>query len=143
MTKLRNCPDCDVAPGEHHMNGCDVERCPRCGHQLISCECIYAVNGMDVATLEEKHPDIFVSGPTPEMEKKWNDEWGLRRMPWTGIWPGVVECEEYGFWSVLSKTKGWVSVSKETPGAGPDLNRLYKECVWDPEKQRMVKRGAS
>jgi hypothetical protein len=33
------CPDCDVAPGEIHEWGCDIEQCPYCGGQLISCDC--------------------------------------------------------------------------------------------------------
>ena len=33
------CHDCFVEPGGFHHPGCDVERCPRCGDQLISCEC--------------------------------------------------------------------------------------------------------
>ena len=33
------CGDCDVLPGGiHHMN-CDIEECPRCHGQLLTCEC--------------------------------------------------------------------------------------------------------
>lgn len=33
------CHDCNVAPGGVHHWGCDVEECPKCHGQLISCGC--------------------------------------------------------------------------------------------------------
>ena len=35
------CHDCGVAPGGFHHFGCDAEQCPRCGGQLIGCDCPY------------------------------------------------------------------------------------------------------
>lgn len=33
------CGDCNAMLGEYHHWGCDNERCPVCGMQLISCDC--------------------------------------------------------------------------------------------------------
>lgn len=33
------CHDCGVEEGQLHELGCDMERCPKCFRQLISCGC--------------------------------------------------------------------------------------------------------
>lgn len=135
------CPDCGVAPGQTHVPGCDVEQCPRCGGQAIGCDCIYKVCGMDPADLEEEHPDIYTNGPTGEMEAAWDREWESRRIPWSGEWPGMDECREFG-WYCRENPDGnpfWVRCEKDEPGAREDLNRLYLEGRWDVDAQRFVR----
>jgi hypothetical protein len=33
------CHDCGVIKGQYHADGCDVEECPKCHHQLLGCGC--------------------------------------------------------------------------------------------------------
>jgi hypothetical protein len=35
----RPCGDCEVIKGELHLEGCDIEQCPRCSGQYLCCEC--------------------------------------------------------------------------------------------------------
>ncbi|MDQ3825088.1 MAG: hypothetical protein M3319_04935 [Actinomycetota bacterium] len=37
--QLTNCHDCAALPGQFHVEGCDMEQCPRCKGQLLSCNC--------------------------------------------------------------------------------------------------------
>jgi hypothetical protein len=34
-----NCGDCFIKPGGYHHIGCDMEECPACSRQLLSCDC--------------------------------------------------------------------------------------------------------
>lgn len=36
------CEDCAVLPGQLHVLGCDLEECPRCAAQLLTCACFDA-----------------------------------------------------------------------------------------------------
>lgn len=33
------CSDCGAMEGEFHHPGCDWEECPKCGQQLLGCDC--------------------------------------------------------------------------------------------------------
>jgi hypothetical protein len=59
------CGDCGALPGNVHHHGCDMERCPRCGRQSITCGCLWAgeerlaeewVNAMEIG-LGRNGPD--------------------------------------------------------------------------------------
>jgi hypothetical protein len=41
QTKRATCHDCGVTEGQLHTPGCDMECCPHCGGQRISCGCPY------------------------------------------------------------------------------------------------------
>lgn len=34
------CHDCYIESGNYHHSGCDMERCPKCSGQLITCGCL-------------------------------------------------------------------------------------------------------
>jgi hypothetical protein len=132
-TKVRNCHDCGVAPGSTHHPGCDTERCAKCGGQAIGCDCIYEVNGLDMNYLEERHPEIYSGGPTPEMYVKWNAEWGDKRRRWTGLWPGELECYKLGLFCRDLHLDGSVPTA-ENPMKIGGINMLWHQpCKADDE----------
>ena len=131
METNRPCPDCAVKVGEKHQHGCDVQRCPLCEGQLLSCSCVYKVNGMDPATLERDHEKVYGEGPTEEMWAKFDAEVEKKGgyQTWTGEWPGIAECRDRGWYcqdgfGPSSRWGSFCPCPKDAPGAMEDLNRL-------------------
>ena len=130
---MKNCPDCNVESGQMHIHGCDTERCPLCQGQLISCGCVYRVNGMKRNQLEELFPDIYHNGPTKEMYDKFDaavEEAG-GYLPWLGEWPDVAECRERGWYCQDGhgpdyRWGSFCPCPPDAPGAIEDLNRWVR-----------------
>lgn len=115
----RDCNDCGVRPGEAHQEGCDVARCMLTGEQRIQHDCGPHCGTCSCTPCD---PDI-----------------------WSGEWPGVAECREFGWYSIWVKPGPgeqygkWVRASADHPEARADLNRLMTEARWSPELKRWVK----
>jgi len=41
LTSNRDCHDCSVGFNQLHHPGCDIEECPMCGAQALSCGCTW------------------------------------------------------------------------------------------------------
>jgi predicted Zn-ribbon and HTH transcriptional regulator len=52
------CDACGTSKHHYHFLGCDMERCPKCKGQLISCECW----GDDLEDLDDNCTDIYEYG---------------------------------------------------------------------------------
>lgn len=149
MLEEGHCGDCEVAPGEFHQRGCDVEQCPFCGGQLISCGCCYKAFYPTYRHWDHEDEgtsglpqEVYENGLPNEQDEEWDRRLEVRgRMPWTGTWPGKVECREYRWftrWRIANDPRsGYVQCSADHPGASEDLNRLV--CVWDPELKRWAR----
>jgi len=118
------CHDCGAKEGQLHELGCDMERCPFCGGQLISCSCQYKELGFDyiepiwdhdkMIWAEGTHPtnglpeDIYKNGLPEELQEKWEailEEKG--RVPYIE-WPNF--CRKCGvLWPKMFHvpTKDW------------------------------------
>lgn len=71
--RSETCHDCRAEEGAVHDFGCDMERCPFCGHQLISCGCIYDHLGYEQDSSDPYYGlgnEVFENGPSSEEEER-------------------------------------------------------------------------
>jgi hypothetical protein len=52
------CPGCGIQPGGVHHPGCDVERCPACHGQALTCGCGSTANLLAEATMAARPSDV-------------------------------------------------------------------------------------
>jgi hypothetical protein len=63
---VKTCHDCGVTIWRTHLPGCDMEECPFCRNQLISCDCCYKYLGID-----SSQEPVYSEGLNEEQEKQW------------------------------------------------------------------------
>ena len=71
------CGGCGVEEGHYHNWGCDLERCPFCNGQFISCDCHYKLlNLVDREKYDESTqyvpPEIYDHGLTAAQSAQWD-----------------------------------------------------------------------
>jgi hypothetical protein len=71
--------------------------------------------------------------------RMWGTDHDCGQDVWTGYWPGILECQKFGFWCYWGPTygeSGFVRCDKDHPDAMEDLNRLLIACDWNPTTQQ-------
>ena len=69
MNKIILCHDCAAKEGEAHSPGCDMETCPFCEGQLISCGCGYKLLNIDISIGTWAYSNGLTDKQSNEFEK--------------------------------------------------------------------------
>lgn len=70
--EANTCCDCGAQEGHLHDFGCDMERCPFCGWQLISCDCCY--RELKLFDKNGQLPaELYLHGLNDDQTKKWEE----------------------------------------------------------------------
>lgn len=77
MSDRATCHDCGVLEGELHKPGCDMERCPFCGGQFITCGCNH-----DNLRMEDRIPWIQYPVICVKCGELWPDFFNVPDKEW-------------------------------------------------------------
>lgn len=121
------CHDCDVLEGQIHRMGCDMECCPFCGDQLISCDC-YTVEFGLVAGAEM----------TSEQDEAWIDALEQKgRVPYIAYPNICVRCGKLWPDLIMYSNEEWekyIQPDKQREVVCDDCFQQIKEWIDNPDK---------
>ena len=105
MSKRAVCHECGVQEGEMHKYSCDMERCPFCGRQLISCGCCYRELDIDVSP----GTSAYKYGLTQSQSVLWQQRLAQKgRVPWIEYPDLCVRCGSLWPESFSVSDEDWV-----------------------------------
>ena len=64
-----SCSDCGNEKGEYHRVGCDIERCPKCKGQLLTCGCDLVISQLDERHLINYMGEKFERKPIVSLDE--------------------------------------------------------------------------
>jgi len=101
------CHDCGVREGQIHKLNCDMESCPFCGNQLMSCDCCYEKLKLDCS----EGTWTYENGLTDKEEAQWLDMLTRRgRVPY---FQTIVRCYRCGCHINHTQLHKWMVSDKE------------------------------
>ncbi len=111
--KEKICHDCGTNEGDIHYRGCDMERCPFCGGQLISCSCCYKQLGYEYNWNKEYcglPEEIYKNGLSEKDQNIWESILVKKgRIPYI-LFPNI--CAMCGvLWPIMFHSKKWKEIT--------------------------------
>jgi hypothetical protein len=124
-TEINKCGECGAREGQLHSPGCEMERCPFCGGQLISCDCIYEMLGIVDKERWTEATDFL----PPEVYQK-----GVSNQQW---WQWIDICEQKGRWPYICYSQHCARCGQQSPGSSMAETELWEFAI-QPDKRRTV-----
>jgi hypothetical protein len=126
----KHCHDCGVYVGEIHKLGCDMEICPFCLNQLLSCSCVYNILNIDCS----EGSWTYCNGLTTEQETLWLEKLEQKkRIPYFVIpnlcrlcgtkWPNLFRVSDKEWYSIVPPNLHLEIICRDCYSEIKELNR--------------------